>query len=70
MNPPNLTADFHSKGGALYVALQNSAAPPYFYAPHHHFAFLISHFSFKQSFKTESKGSTPKGLTLNPAIFI
>jgi len=23
-----------------------------FYAPHHHFAFLISNFSFKQSFQT------------------
>ena len=31
-----------------------------------HFSFLISHFSFKRSFQTESKGSTPHGLTLNP----
>ena len=35
-------------------------------APHHHFAFLISHFSFKRSFHTESKGAPPHGLTLNP----
>ncbi|MBS5035997.1 MAG: hypothetical protein KHZ23_05015 [Dialister sp.] len=45
---------------------QNSAALPYFYAPHHHFAFLISNFSSKQSFQAESKDGTPKGLTLNP----
>ena len=31
---------------------QNSAALPYFYAPHHHFAFLISNFSFKRNFQT------------------
>ena len=37
-----------------------------FYAPHHHFSFRISNFSFKRSFQTELKGSTPKGLTLNP----
>ena len=33
-------------------------------APHHHFAFLISNFSFKRSFHTESKGAPPHGLTL------
>ena len=35
-------------------------------APHHHFAFLISNFSFKRSFHTESKGAPPHGLTPNP----
>ena len=45
---------------------QNSAALPCFYAPHHHFSFLISNFSFKRSFQTESKGTTPEGLTPNP----
>ena len=37
-------------------------------APHHqfaNFAFLISNFSFKRSFHTESKGAPPYGLTLN-----
>uniref|UniRef100_UPI00402A36C3 hypothetical protein n=1 Tax=Dialister sp. TaxID=1955814 RepID=UPI00402A36C3 len=48
---------------------QNSAALPYFYAPHHHFAFLISNFSFKRRFQTESKGSTPQRLTLNSPTF-
>ena len=43
-----------------------SAALPYFYAPHHHFAFLISNFSFKRGFQTESRGAPPHGLTLNP----
>ena len=28
------------------------AALPYFYAPHHHFAFLISNFSFNRGFQT------------------
>ena len=37
-----------------------------FYAPHHHFAFLISNFSFKRVFHPQSKGSTPDGLTQNP----
>ena len=35
-------------------------------APHHHFAFLISNFSFKRSFHTESKGAPPHGMTLKP----
>ena len=35
------------------------------YAPHYHFAFLISNFSFKRNFQTQSKGSTLRGLTLN-----
>ena len=30
------------------------------------FSFLISNFSFKRSFQTESKGSTSKGLTQSP----
>ena len=38
-------------------------------APHHHFGFLISNFSFKRRFQTESKGSTPQRLTLNPPAF-
>jgi len=48
---------------------QNSAALPYFYAPHHHFAFLISNFSFKRGFHQQSKGSTSHGLTLHPTTF-
>ena len=31
-----------------------------------HFSFLISNFSFKRSFQTQSKGSIPQGLILNP----
>ena len=42
---------------------QTSAALPYFYAPHHHFAFLISNFSFKRDFQTESKDEPPQGRT-------
>ena len=45
---------------------QNSAALLYFYAPHHHFAFLISNFSFKRCLQTESKGEPSHGLTLFP----
>ena len=30
-----------------------------------HFSFLISNFSCKRSFQTESKGTTPHGLILN-----
>ena len=41
-----------------------------FYAPHHHFAFLISNFSFKRSFRTQSKDGMPKGLTLNLLFFV
>ena len=48
---------------------QNSAALPYFYAPHHHFAFLISNSSFEQSFHQQSKGNTSHGLTLHPTTF-
>ena len=36
------------------------------FAPHHHFSFLISHFSFEQSFHPQSKGASPRGLTLDP----
>ena len=49
---------------------QSSAALPYFYAPHHHFAFLISNFSFKRSFHPQSTGIPPKGLTLNPLLIL
>ena len=47
---------------------QNSAALHYFMrrTTISHFAFLISNFSFKRSFQTESKGSTPQELTVNP----
>ena len=38
-------------------------------APHHHFAFLISNFSFKRSFRLESKDGTPQRLTLNLFLF-
>ena len=44
-------------------------------SPHIYFAakppppFLIPNSSFKQSFRTQSKDSTPKGLTLNPHRF-
>ena len=47
---------------------RNFAALPYFYAPHHHFAFLISNFSFKRGFQTQSKGGTPRGLTLSGSL--
>ena len=33
-------------------------------ASHHHFAFLISNFSFKRGFHPQSMGVPPKGLTL------
>ena len=42
-----------------------SAALLYSDAPHRHFAFLISNFSFKQSFHSQSRGSTPHRLALN-----
>jgi len=45
---------------------QNSAALPYFYAPHHHFAFLISNFSSKQSFQAESKDGAAQGANPEP----
>ena len=35
-------------------------------APRHHFAFLISNFSFKQNFQMESKGEPLHGITLSP----
>ena len=38
------------------IALFKIRGASLFFAPHHHFAFLISNFSFKQSFQTESKG--------------
>ena len=42
------------------------AALQIFYAPHHHFAFLISNFSFMRDFHLQSRGGgTPQGLTLN-----
>ena len=34
-------------------------------APHHHFAFLISSFSFNRGFHPQSRGVTPHGLSLN-----
>ena len=37
-------------------------------APHLHFAFLIFNFSFKRGFQTESKGSTPQGLSLKAGM--
>ena len=40
------------------------AALPYFYAPHHHFSFLISHSI--EAFKRNQGASTPQGLTPNP----
>ena len=43
-----------------------SAALPYFYAPHHHFAFRISNFSFKRGFHPQSMDAPPHELTLNP----
>jgi hypothetical protein len=46
-------------------ALSKFCGASLFFAPHHHFSFLISNFSFKRSFQTESKDSTPEGLTLN-----
>ena len=54
-----VTSDWNASRGYLHYLY--SAALLYFYAPHHHFEFLISNFSFKRSFQTESKGSTPLG---------
>ena len=34
-----------------------------------HFSFLISNFSFKQSFQTESKGEPPHRLIQHPSFF-
>ena len=45
--------------------LSNLRGASDFYAPHHHFAFLISNFSFEQRFHPQSRGGTPHGLTLN-----
>ena len=41
---------------------QNSAALPYFYAPHHHSSLLTR----EKSFHPQSMDEPPKGLTLNP----
>ena len=51
---------------------QNSAALAYFMrrTTISHFAFLISNFSFKRSFRTQSKDGMPKGLTLNLLFFV
>ena len=44
-----------------------SAALSYFYAPHHHFAFLISNFSFKETIKRNQGTNRPTGYPL-PSI--
>jgi hypothetical protein len=31
-----------------------------FFAPHHHFSFLISNFTFKSGFHPQSMGATPR----------
>ena len=38
------------------------------FAPYHHFAFLISNFSFNQGFHPPSKDDPPLGLTLTPYL--
>lgn len=48
-----------SSGIALFILRGASN----FYAPYHHFAFLISNFSFKRSFHSQLSGSTPHELT-------
>ena len=46
-----------------------SAALLYFYVPHHHFAFLISNFSFKRIFQTYSKDNTFYGRPLSVKFY-
>ena len=46
-----------------------SAALLYFYVPHHHFAFLISNFSFKRVFQTYSKDNTSYRRPPSPLLF-
>ena len=55
----------YARNDDAHEALSKLRGASDFYAPHHHFSFLISNFSFKRSFQTESKGTTPHGLTLN-----
>ena len=40
------------------------------FAPYHHFAFLISNFSFKRSFHSQLSGSTPHELTPFPHLIL
>ena len=52
------------QGGTRFTLISILRGASDFYAPHHHFAFLISNFSFKRGFHPQSKGSTPHGLIL------
>ena len=54
----------YGRNDVAHEALSKLRGASDFYAPHHHFSFLISNFSFKRSFHTQSRGSTPTGLTL------
>ena len=56
-------------GGSLSVLWETSnlRGASDFYAPHHHFSFLISNFSVKRNFHPQSKGELPHGA--NPAPF-
>ena len=40
------------------------------FAPYHHFAFLISNFSFKRSFHSQLSGSTPHEPTPFPHLIL
>ena len=73
MNPHFFTAPFlllviGCSSGSLSVLweISNLRGASDFYAPHHHFSFLISNFSFKRNFHPQSKGELPHGLTLHP----
>ena len=56
----------YGRNDVAHEALSKLRGASDFYAPHHHFSFLISNFSFEQSFRTQSRGIPPRGLTPNP----
>ena len=56
----------YGRNDVAHEALSKLRGASDFYAPHRHFSFLISNFSFEQSFRTQSRGIPPRGLTPNP----
>ena len=63
----------YGRNDVAHEALSKLRGASDFYAPHRHFSFLIPHssflisnFSFEQSFRTQSRGIPSRGLTPNP----
>ena len=55
----------YGRNDVAHEALSKLRGASDFYAPHHHFSFLISSFSFEQRFRMQSRGIPSRGLTLN-----